>query len=215
MPAETKTTTDATSGPAGAAQTLGSVAQQARTPLLAALGAGDLAAQALLERLEKVRAQLSERAESARQDLPNDLDELRGKLEPAELRKLADQYAQSARQLYGYLADRGEEALDRLQTEPRVQQVRERVETAQGKIDDAVGEVRELADDVLGTVTPSRADSGEQADQAAEEDSSATGAAGSSGGTSSGGSSSGGSSSKNASAAQGGQKGASRGGSDS
>lgn len=189
MPAETKSTTDTTNAPSGGAQSLGSLAQQARTPLLAALGAGDIAAQSVLERLEKVRTQLSERAETARHELPNDLDELREKLDPAELRKFVDQYTHSALQLYSYLADRGEETLDRMQAEPRVQQVRERVETAQGKIDDAVGEVRELADDVLGTVSPARADSEEQADPVAtgttDDGSTAETSAGSSGGNTS------------------------------
>lgn len=165
MPAETQTANDTTTARDQATQTFDEVVQHARTPLLAALGAGDVAAQTMRDTLEKVRTQLNERAETARQDLPNDLNELRDKLDPAELRKLVDTYTESARQLYSYLAGRGEETWNRLQTEPRVQQVRDRVGTAQDKVDDAVGEVRDLADDVLGTVTPTNG-----SEEAAESD---------------------------------------------
>ncbi|MDA3627464.1 hypothetical protein OU415_18625 [Saccharopolyspora sp. WRP15-2] len=136
-----------------AEKTFGDAVEQARTPLLAALGAGDLAAQALLDAVSKVRSQLNERAEAARQELPNDLNELRGKLDPAELRKRVDAYSQTAKQLYDYLAERGEEALGRLQDQPQVKKAWSQVGTAQDKVEETVGEVRDLADDVLGKVS--------------------------------------------------------------
>ncbi|MGW1677138.1 hypothetical protein [Saccharopolyspora sp. NPDC002376] len=136
-----------------AEKTFGDAVEQARTPLLAALGAGDLAAQALLDAVNKVRSQLNERAEAARQELPNDLNELRGKLDPAELRKRIDAYSQTAKQLYDYLAERGEEALGRLQDQPQVKKAWSQVGTAQDKVEETVGEVRDLADDVLGKVS--------------------------------------------------------------
>lgn len=131
----------------------GQALEQARTPLLAALGAGDLAAQALLEAVHKVRSQLNERAEAARQELPNDLGELREKFDPAELRKRVDAYSQTAKQLYDYLAERGEETLHRLQDQPQVKKVWDQVGTAQGKVEETVDEVRDLTDDVLGKVS--------------------------------------------------------------
>ncbi|MFI0470610.1 hypothetical protein ACH347_41665 [Saccharopolyspora sp. 5N102] len=136
-----------------AAHALGEAVEQARTPLLAALGAGDLAAQALLEAVNKVRTQLNERAEAARQDLPADFGELRDKFDPAELRKRVDAYSQTAKNLYDYLAERGEETLHRLQDQPQVKKVWDQVGTAQGKVEDTVDEVRDLADDVLGKVS--------------------------------------------------------------
>ncbi|MDA3649122.1 hypothetical protein LZ318_15270 [Saccharopolyspora indica] len=136
-----------------AEKAFGDAVEQARTPLLAALGAGDLAAQALLEAVNKVRSQLNERAEAARQELPNDLDELRGKLDPAELRKRVDAYSQTAKQLYDFLAERGEETLHRLQDQPQVKKVWSQVGTAQDKVEETVDEVRDLADDVLGKVS--------------------------------------------------------------
>ncbi|MER7080283.1 heparin binding hemagglutinin HbhA [Saccharopolyspora kobensis] len=136
-----------------AEKAFGDAVEQARTPLLAALGAGDLAAQALLEAVNKVRTQLNERAEAARQELPSDLEELRGKLDPAELRKRVDAYSQTAKQLYDFLAERGEETLHRLQDQPQVKKVWSQVGTAQDKVEDTVDEVRDLADDVLGKVS--------------------------------------------------------------
>jgi heparin binding hemagglutinin HbhA len=136
-----------------AAHALGEAVEQARTPLLAALGAGDLAAQALVDAVSKVRTQLNERAEAARQDLPNDLGELREKFDPAELRKRVDAYSQTAKQLYDYLAERGEETLHRLQDQPQVKKVWDQVGTAQDRVEETVDDVRDLADDVLGKVS--------------------------------------------------------------
>ncbi|PKW13063.1 hypothetical protein [Saccharopolyspora spinosa] len=152
MPAFPKTE-DVTKVREQAAQALGEAVEQARTPLLAALGAGDLAAHALLEAVNKVRSQLNDRAEAARQELPGDLGELRDKLDPAELRKRVDAYSQTAKQLYEYLAERGEETLHRLQDQPQVKKVWDQVGTAQGKVEETVDEVRDLADDVLGKVS--------------------------------------------------------------
>ncbi|MEU6127582.1 hypothetical protein ABZ805_00275 [Saccharopolyspora sp. NPDC047091] len=134
-------------------KTRGDAAEQARTPLLAALGAGDLAAQTIADALTKLRTRLGEGAESARNgvnDLPNDLKE---RFDPAELRKLVDAYTRSAAQLYGYLADRGETTFERLQTQPQVKQAWSQLEQVQGRVDSAVGDARLLADDVLGKVT--------------------------------------------------------------
>lgn len=145
-------------------QSTGTTMEQARTPLLAALGAGDLAAHAVADTVHKVREQLNERAESARagvNDLPQDLDELRGKLDPAEVRKLVDSYTQSAVQLYGYLAERGEDALGKLRSQPQVQRAQERFEGA-------VGDARDLADDALGKVTTNARSFGEKAARTTE-----------------------------------------------
>ncbi|GAA1345531.1 hypothetical protein [Saccharothrix algeriensis] len=130
------------------------VAAAARTPLLAALGAGDLAAKAVVEALNKAR----ERAEAARSAAESaDLKDLRDRFDPAELRKVVDAYTQSALNLYQFLAEHGQEALDKLKSQPHVQkalhQVEEAVETAQKRTEAAAGDARDLADDVLGKVS--------------------------------------------------------------
>ena len=71
-------------------------------PLLAALGAGKLASKAVNDALGKARSRYSETNESVRksveearknfEDLPSEISSLTGKLEPAELRKLLDEY---------------------------------------------------------------------------------------------------------------------------
>nr|WP_228046543.1 apolipoprotein A1/A4/E family protein [Saccharopolyspora sp. HNM0983] len=148
---------------------MGGAAEQAKTPLLAVLGAGDLAAQTVYEAVQKVRTQLNERVEHAQQDLPADLTDLRARIEPAQLRKRVDDYAENAKQLYGYLAERGEGTLERLQSQPQVQRVRDQVETAQDRVGETVGEVRELADDVLGKVSRTSREAGDKAADAADE----------------------------------------------
>jgi heparin binding hemagglutinin HbhA len=154
-----------------AAQAIGGAAEQARTPLMAALGAGDIATQAVRDTLNTVRSQLNERAESAKagvNDLPSDLGELRDRLDPAELRKLVDTYTQSAVKIYKSLADRGEDTFGRLRSQPQVQRAWSQVETAQDRVGDAVGDVRGLADDVLGRVSRTTRSVGEKAARAAE-----------------------------------------------
>ncbi len=122
---------------------------QARTPLLAALGAGDLAAQAVLDAVNKFRTEVTERTESAKAELPKDFGEFKAKLDPSEVRKQLETYGESAKKIYDQLSEHGEETFKKLQDSSQVKKVREQVGTAQGR----VGDVRSLADDVLGKVT--------------------------------------------------------------
>lgn len=91
-------------------------AEQVRTPLLAALGAGDLAASAISDALGKAKDKVKEGASAAQKELPADFSELKEKLDPAELRKLLDSFSDAALNLYHYLADHGEETLDKLRS---------------------------------------------------------------------------------------------------
>jgi heparin binding hemagglutinin HbhA len=112
------------------------VLEQAKTPLLAALGAGDLAGKALTEALTKARTQVNERAEAARtavDDLP--------KLDASELRKLVDTYTAAAANLYSYLAEHGEETLEKLREQPQVKVVLEQVGDLQNRADDVLGNI--------------------------------------------------------------------------
>lgn len=154
-----------------AAQAIGDAVEQARTPLMAALGAGDLAAQAMRDALGKVRTRLAERAESAKSgvnELPNDLGELREKLDPAELRKRVDDYTKSAAHLYSSLADRGEDTFDRLRSQPQFQRAWSQMETAQERVNGAMEDMRDLADEMLGKVSRTTRSTGEKAARATE-----------------------------------------------
>jgi len=150
-----------------------------RTPLLAALGAGDLATQAVLDAVSKTRTRVNEGAEAARgavDELPRDLAGVREKLDPAELRKIVDEYTEAAQKLYQKLADQGEDALTKLRTQPQVRkaldQLEEAIATLQervgGVVGAATGDARELADEVLAKVTRRTRSVGEKAARAAE-----------------------------------------------
>ncbi|HEX3792637.1 MAG TPA: hypothetical protein VHW44_32565 [Pseudonocardiaceae bacterium] len=150
--------------------------EQARTPLLAALGAGEVASQAVIDAVTKARDQVNERAGATRarvDELPTDVAGLREKLDPAELRKLVDQYVDAANKLYGYLAEQGEKTVDRLRTQPQfkkaVEQFDQAARTAQQRAETAVEEARELADDVLGRVTRRTRSVGEKTANATED----------------------------------------------
>lgn len=152
--------------------------EQARTPLLAVLGAGDLAAQAINDALLKAREELDERTQSARKtatSLPTELDELRKnfdanvlrqKLDPAELRRVVDEYAKAAVNVYESLAGQGEKTLDKLRNTPQVKQALEQVgstfDAAQHRVEDAVDDAHQVADDVLGKVTRRTRSAGEK-----------------------------------------------------
>ena len=149
--------------------------EQARTPLLAVLGAGDLATQAIIDAVGKARAQLAERAEAARSaagELPSDVAGLREKLDPGELSKLVEQYGDAAIKLYQYLAEQGEKTFTKLRSQPQVQravdQFDQAVGTAQQRAESAVGDARELADEVLGRVVRRTRSTGEKAAEAAQ-----------------------------------------------
>jgi heparin binding hemagglutinin HbhA len=103
-----------------------------RAPLLAAVGAADLA----LERVNEIVSTLRERAGEARSDaearfeesraplaklqeeLPSQFGDLRERLSPQELRKFAESYADAAQTTYNKLVERGEAALERLRNQP-------------------------------------------------------------------------------------------------
>jgi len=107
--------------------------EQVRNPLLAAVGVGDVATHAVIDAVGKARAQFAERAEQARgvvDELPTDVSSLREKLDPAELRKLVDTYADAAVKLYQYLTEHGEQALDRLRSQPQFKKAVEQFDQA-------------------------------------------------------------------------------------
>jgi heparin binding hemagglutinin HbhA len=126
-----------------------------KAPLLAAVGAADLA----LERVNEIVATLRERAgeartdtqarveesrarlTKAREDLPNQFDELRDRLSSEELRKFAESYADAAQTTYNKLVERGEAALERLRTTPALEEGRERVESYRELTEEALGNV--------------------------------------------------------------------------
>src|SRR5580693_5028131 len=102
-----------------------------RAPLLAALGAADLALAtvndlltSIRERAGDTRAETRSRVEERRarlsklqEDLPETLTELRERFTPEELRKAAEGYLEAATSRYNELVERGEAALERLRSQ--------------------------------------------------------------------------------------------------
>jgi heparin binding hemagglutinin HbhA len=141
-----------------------------KAPLLAAVGAADLA----LERVNEIVATLRERAGEARtdtqarvdesrarltklqEDLPTQFGELRERLSSEELRRVAESYAEAAQSRYNNLVERGEAALERIRNTPALEEGRERVERYS---DQAV----ELTQEALGNVASQTRAVGERA----------------------------------------------------
>jgi heparin binding hemagglutinin HbhA len=147
-----------------------SALEQVRTPLLAALGAGNLASQAVVDAVAKARENVTKGSETARKNLeeiPTDVEGLREKLDPAELRKVIDEYTEAALKLYNRLAESGEQAWDKIAAQPQVkkaiEQLEDAVSTAQERVDGLTGETRERVDGVLAKVTKRTRSAGEKA----------------------------------------------------
>ena len=141
-----------------------------KAPLLAAVGAADLA----LERVNEIVATLRERAGEARtdagsrveesrarltklqEDLPNQFGELRDRLTSDELRKFAESYAEAAQATYNNLVERGEAALERLRSQPAI-------EEAAGRVESYTDQAVELTQEALGNVASQTRAVGERA----------------------------------------------------
>ncbi|WP_007024383.1 hypothetical protein [Saccharomonospora iraqiensis] len=150
--------------------------EQVRTSLLAALGAGNLAGEAVADAVSKARERVTESSESARrniEELPGELEQLRDRLDPAELRRLLDEYTDSALRLYRRLAESGEQTWDRLSEQPQVRQAVEQLEealhSAQERMDDVTSDTRERVDEMVSRVSRRTRETGHRAGTAVEE----------------------------------------------
>ncbi|MDD4868888.1 MAG: heparin-binding hemagglutinin [Mycobacterium sp.] len=141
-----------------------------RAPLLAALGAADLALATVNDLIANMRERAGESRTDARsrveesrarlarlqEDLPEQLTELRDKFTTEELRKAAEGYLEAATSRYSELVERGEAALQRLRSQPVFEDASAR---AEGYVDQAV----ELTQEALGTVASQTRAVGERA----------------------------------------------------
>ncbi len=141
-----------------------------RAPLLAALGAADLALATvnelianLRDRAGETRADTRTRVEESRarltklqEDLPEQLGGLRERFTSEELRKAAEGYLDAATNRYNELVERGEAALQRLRSQTGLDDASAR---AEGYVDQAV----ELTQEALGTVASQTRAVGERA----------------------------------------------------
>ncbi|WP_024876490.1 hypothetical protein [Saccharomonospora piscinae] len=133
--------------------------EQVRTSLLAALGAGSMAGQAVSDAVSKARTRVSSSSETAKkniEDLPSELEGLRDRLDPAELRTLLDEYTDAALKLYHRLAESGEQTWEQ-SVEPQVkrgiEQFEEALNTAQERVDGLATDTRDRVDEVVALLT--------------------------------------------------------------
>lgn len=140
------------------------------SPFYAVVGAGDLAVKQVTDAVTQLRERTEAAGENAQaridetrarlnnlpDEVPATIDELRGKLNADEIRKIADSYLESATDFYNSLAERGEETIERLRQQPLVQENLTRAEKA---YNDAV----DLTEDTLGVVSTQTRAVGEQA----------------------------------------------------
>jgi heparin binding hemagglutinin HbhA len=141
-----------------------------KAPLLAALGAADLALATvndllteLRERAEETRTDTRSRVEESRarltklqEDLPEQLRDLRERFTSEELRSAAEGYVEAATSRYNELVERGEVALERLRSQAGLDDASAR---ARESVDQAV----ELTQEALGTVASQTRAVGERA----------------------------------------------------
>src|ERR1700743_452241 len=130
-----------------------------KAPLLAALGAADLALATvndllgeLRERAEETRTDTRSRVEESRarltklqEDLPEQLRDLRERFTADELRSAAEGYVEAATSRYNDLVERGEAALERLRSQRPF-------EDASASAQACVYQAVELTQEALGTV---------------------------------------------------------------
>ncbi|ASR33926.1 hypothetical protein BAY61_01745 [Prauserella marina] len=143
--------------------------EQVKTSLLAALGAGNLASQAVADAVNKAKERVTESSETARkniEELPSEVESFREKLEPTELRKLLDEYTDAALKLYHKLAESGEETWEKIRTQPQVKksfdQLEEALHAAQGRVDGVASDAKERVDEVFTRVTGRTREAGEE-----------------------------------------------------
>lgn len=150
-------------------------------PFYAAVGAGDYAlgqvaeavttlrekteaaTEAAAARYEESKSTATARYEETKtrlsalpEEVPGNIEELRGKLTADELRKIAEGYLDTATNFYNALAERGEEAVAKLRSQPLVQENLDRAEKA-------YNEAVDLTEDALGAVSTQTRAVGERA----------------------------------------------------
>ena len=90
------------------------------------------------------------------EDLPTQFGDLRERLTSDELRKFAESYAEAAQTTYNKLVERGEAALERLRSQPAL-------EEAAGRVESYTDQAVELTQEALGNVATQTRAVGERA----------------------------------------------------
>ncbi|TQM39083.1 hypothetical protein [Pseudonocardia cypriaca] len=151
MAVELPTTADVRKARHNAAKSAAERAEAARTPLLAVLGAGDIAVNAVSKAVEGVQHRVAE--------LPQHLNS-------DELRKAAADLREQAGKAYAGFAKQGEQTWVRIRKQPQVQEAIARLGTYTGKldsrVDDIVDDARDATEKALAAVSTQTRSTGER-----------------------------------------------------
>lgn len=147
-------------------------ADVARTPLLAALGAGDYAYTTVTKTVTRTVTHARVRATAQAEELQHRVVELPQRFTPEALRSLAEELRAEAEERYSYLARRGESTWGRLRKQPQVKQAITTIETytelLDARVDDIVDDAHDVAEKALATVTRQTRSTGEKAARATQ-----------------------------------------------
>ncbi len=158
MAVELPTTADVRKARHNAAKTAAERAEAARTPLLAVLGAGDLAVSAVSKAVAVARTQ-AEGVQHRVAELPQHLN-------GEELRKAVAELREQAGHAYAGFAQQGERTWGRIRKQPQVKDALARIETYTGKldsrVDDLVDDARDATEKALAAVTTQTRSTGER-----------------------------------------------------
>lgn len=146
-------------------------AEVVRTPLLAVLGAGDLAVTAVTKAVTDARARATERQERVGA-LPAQLGALPAQLNAEELKKLVAELRVQAEKVYAEFASRGEQAWERLSAQPQFEQALTTLQGYTGKfdatVDGFVDDAHDAAEKALAAVTTQTRSTGERVARATQ-----------------------------------------------
>ena len=145
-----------------AAQNVAEQAEVARTPLLAVLGAGDLAVATVSKAVTDARVRAAER----REFVQTQVSELPQRLTADELRKLVAELRAQAESAYESFAERGEKAWGKIRKQPQVKQaiatIESYTEKLDARVDGFVDDAHDAAEKALSTVTRQARSTGEK-----------------------------------------------------
>ena len=158
-----------------AAKTAAERAEAARTPLLAVLGAGDLAVTAVSKAVAEARTRAAAaRVKAAEQagDVQQRVAVLPQHLNGEELRKAVAELRTQAGHAYAGFAEQGEKTWGRIRTQPQVKDALARIEAVTGKldarVDDLVDDARDATEKALAVVTTQTRSTGERVARATQ-----------------------------------------------
>jgi heparin binding hemagglutinin HbhA len=158
MAVELPTTADVRKARHNAAKVAAELAEAARTPLLAVLGAGDRAVSAVTKAVAAARTQ-AEGVQHRFADLPQHLN-------GEELRKTVAELREQAGQAYAEFAKHGEQTWGRICKQPQVEEAITRLETYSEKldsrVDDIVDDARDATEKALTAVSTQTRSTGER-----------------------------------------------------